>query len=81
VVAIDAGSIGSRVSVRYLLSGNSPHDPDVLMTDVVGVLEAWSEDMARIRRASGESVEVPVARIVAAKVVPPAPPRRPRTAP
>lgn len=81
VVAIDADSIGSRVSVRYLLTGTSPHDPDVLMTDVVGVLDDWAEGMARIRRASGEQVEVPIGRIVAAKVVPPAPPRRARPAP
>jgi len=81
VVAIGADSIGSRVSVRYLLVGTSPHDPDVLMTDVVGVLEDWTEGVARIRRASGERVDVPIGAIVAAKVVPPAPPRRSWPAP
>ena len=81
VVAIDEPFIGSRVRVRYLLAGSSPHDPDVLMTDVIGVLEDWSDDLALILRASGERVEVPIGRIVAAKVVPPAPERRPRPTP
>jgi N-acetylglutamate synthase len=73
VVAVDADDVGSRVSVRYLLEGDRPTDPDALMTDVVGQLEAWTGSHALIRRRTGEVVQVPIPAIVAAKVVPPAP--------
>jgi len=75
VVAVDADDVGSRVSVRYLLEGDRPSDLGALMTDVVGQLAAWTSSHALIRRRTGEVVEVPIAAIVAAKVVPPAPAR------
>ena len=80
VVAVDQTNIGSRVSIRYLLRGQHPSDPDVLMTDVVGHLLAWGPGTATVRRRNGELVDVPIAAIVAAKVVPPIPPRPAATA-
>ena len=78
VVAIGADDVGSRVSVRHLIAGSRPDESGAQMTDVVGHLESWSGGLALVRRRDGEVVTVPIDRIVAAKVVPPAPPRRTR---
>nr|WP_308286866.1 hypothetical protein [Actinomadura parmotrematis] len=42
----------------------------------MGVLESWSGSVLRVRRRTGDLAEVEEASMVAAKVVPPAPPRR-----
>jgi hypothetical protein len=60
-----------------------PHEHgefDESLSDVVGELLEWTEGAegyAAVRRRSGEQVSVPLARIVAAKVIPP--PRRQAT--
>jgi hypothetical protein len=71
VVTVTPADVGKRVSLRRRL-------PTGEYSDVVGVLESWSRGVLEIRRGTDELVEVPAEIIVAGKVVPPAPPRRPR---
>ncbi|ROO82895.1 hypothetical protein EDD29_0380 [Actinocorallia herbida] len=71
VVAISPADVGARVSLRRRLQTGE-------YSDVVGILEAWSEGKLRVRRRTGEIVEVAEAALVAGKTVPPAPERRPR---
>ncbi|MEU5993220.1 hypothetical protein ABZ806_29985 [Spirillospora sp. NPDC047418] len=73
VVSISAADVGQRISLRRRL-------PTGEYSDVVGVLESWSDQTLVVRRRTGELVEVPEGIMVAAKVVPPQPPprRRPR---
>lgn len=63
--------------VRYRLAPDDLGPFGETLTDVVGVLEEWSA-VATVLRASGERITVPLALIVAAKVLPPAPERRVR---
>jgi hypothetical protein len=75
VVTVTPADVGQRVSLRRRL-------PTGQYSDVIGVLESWSEGMLSVRRRTGELVEVPEDIVVAGKVVPPAPPRRrPRAEP
>ncbi|WP_131738538.1 putative acetyltransferase [Actinomadura roseirufa] len=72
VVSISNADVGQRISLRRRL-------PTGEYSDVVGVLESWEDGTLRVRRRTGEVVEVPESIMVAAKVVPPRPPpRRPR---
>ncbi|WP_433327859.1 hypothetical protein [Spirillospora sp. CA-294931] len=73
VVSIDPANVGERISLRRRL-------PTGEYSDVVGVLESWSDKTLRVRRRTGEVVEVPEGTMVAAKVVPPQPPPRRRPA-
>jgi hypothetical protein len=68
VVTVTPADVGERVSLRRRL-------PTGEYSDVVGVLESWSDGVLQIRRRTDELVEVPEGIIVAGKVVPPAPPR------
>ncbi|GAA3943643.1 hypothetical protein GCM10023085_26970 [Actinomadura viridis] len=73
VVSITPADVGQRISLRRRL-------PTGEYSDVVGVLESWSDGRLLIRRRTGEVAEVAEPSMVAAKVVPPQPPpRRPRT--
>ena len=72
VVRIRPADVGSRVSVRTI-SGER-------YRDVVGDLLSWADGKLRIRRRDGSIVDVAENLVVAGKVVPPAPPRRDRTA-
>jgi hypothetical protein len=75
VVTVTPSDVGQRVSLRRRLTTGE-------YSDVVGVLESWSDGVLLVRRRTGELVEVPEKIVVAGKVVPPAPPRRrPRTEP
>lgn len=67
-VKITDADTGSRVVIRYLR-------PDDQVTDVLGILEAADESSFTVRKSSGETVTVPRDRALAAKTVPPAPPR------
>ena len=70
---LEGASLGTRVVVRYRVSDG--------LTDALGDLVGISaaECTVRTRRTD---VVIPLALVVAAKPVPPAPPRRaPRTAP
>jgi hypothetical protein len=71
VVSITPDDAGRRISLRRRL-------PTGQYSDVVGVLEAWSEGRLQVRRRTGELVEVPEETVVAGKVVPPRPPPRRR---
>jgi hypothetical protein len=71
VVSVTPADLGQRVSLRRRL-------PTGDYSDVVGVLESWSDGVLHVRRRGGELVEIPEGIIVAGKVVPPAPPPRPR---
>ncbi|RFS84807.1 hypothetical protein D0T12_14905 [Actinomadura spongiicola] len=75
VVTISDADVGRRISLRRRL-------PTGEYSDVVGVLESWTDKILSVRRRNGELVEVPEDTMVAAKVVPPTPPprRRPRDA-
>jgi GNAT superfamily N-acetyltransferase len=64
---ITPSDIGRRVVVRYRLRDGGQ------ATDVLGRLEAWDDRTLSVRRADGETVDVPTADVVAAKVVPPRP--------
>ncbi|MEU8225363.1 GNAT family N-acetyltransferase [Kribbella sp. NPDC048915] len=57
-----ARDIGHRVVVRYRLEGG--------LTDLIGVLAAWSPDRVVVRPADGTTHEIPVADIAAAKPIP-----------
>lgn len=75
VVSIGPADVGQRISLRRRL-------PTGEYSDVVGVLESWSNKTLTVRRRTGEVVDVPEDAMVAAKVVPPQPPpRRPRRSP
>ncbi|MEU8341134.1 hypothetical protein AB0C74_05525 [Spirillospora sp. NPDC048832] len=69
VVSISGADVGQRISLRRRL-------PTGEYSDVVGVLESWSNKVLAVRRRDGELVEVPEEIMAAAKVVPPQPPRR-----
>lgn len=73
VVRITPDDVGRRVSVRHRYDAST-------LTDVVGRLLAWDTDGLRIERRDGSVVVVPEAGVVAAKVVPEAPPRARRDA-
>lgn len=73
---VEADHVGRRVTVRHLVVEDGRDRP----TDVVGDLVAADDVSFTIRRRSGEQVTVDRARVLASKLLPPAPPRRrPRT--
>lgn len=59
---VSSEDVGKRVTVRYRTS-------DGKASDVVGILEACTEEAFRIRRRSDDLVTVDRAAVVAAKVV------------
>jgi hypothetical protein len=73
VVSIGPSDVGQRISLRRRV-------PTGEYSDVVGVLESWTDGTLTVRRRTGTVVEIAEDTMVAAKVVPPAPParRRPR---
>lgn len=73
---LGSDDIGRRVVVRSLVPGETAPSGRPLLTDVIGVLEAWADGRLGVRRPEGELVEIALADVVAAKVVPTAPPRR-----
>ncbi|WP_310714764.1 GNAT family N-acetyltransferase [Streptomyces lydicus] len=72
-VRITRADVGKRVSVRRL-TGDGEGAP--AFTDAVGVLTSWDEGVLSITRRDGSSVRIEESALVAAKVVPPARPRR-----
>ena len=60
--------------LRYRLDSPDYGEFGETLTDLVGELLEWTEGAqghATVRRRSGEQVSVEVARVVAAKVIPP----------
>jgi hypothetical protein len=78
-VRITAADVGQRVTIRW----RPPElDGSRLMTDVLGILEEADDHFFKVRRGrDGQLVVIPRERALAGKVVPPAPPRRPRKDP
>lgn len=62
--------VGARVSVRRTL-------PTGQRSDVIGELLSWDDGVLQLRSGDGEIVTVAESAVVAGRVVPPAPPRRP----
>jgi N-acetylglutamate synthase len=63
--------VGRRVVVRRWVEDE---ERGLVPSDVLGVLESWSEgDVLTIRRRDGDLVEVAAEDILAAKTVPPPP--------
>ncbi|MEV3983249.1 hypothetical protein [Nonomuraea sp. NPDC049758] len=67
VVAITTQDIGARITTRRRVPGG--------FRDAVGVLESWADGVLRVRKRDGTLVEIDEESLVAAKVVPVAPPR------
>ena len=68
-MAVTPSDVGSRVTLRRAVPGG--------VGDVVGDLLSWSDGVLSVRRRDGSVVAVAEADLVAARVVPPAPPPRP----
>ncbi|WP_236051103.1 putative acetyltransferase [Nonomuraea cypriaca] len=67
VIAITSQDIGARVTTRRRVPGG--------FRDAVGVLEAWDDGVLKVRKRDGTLVVISEETLVAAKVVPAAPPR------
>ncbi|MFD5765064.1 GNAT family N-acetyltransferase [Streptomyces sp. NPDC127049] len=72
-VRVTSADVGKRVSVRYVTDSAGGGGR---FTDAVGVLTSWDGGVLTITRKSGEAVRIPELRLVAGKIVPPAPARR-----
>jgi ribosomal protein S18 acetylase RimI-like enzyme len=71
-VRITPADVGKRVSVRMRAR---PEDHPARFTDTVGVLSAWEGGVLSVTRRDGRVARLPASEMVAAKVVPEAPPR------
>ncbi|PZG15320.1 putative acetyltransferase [Nonomuraea aridisoli] len=67
VIAITTHDVGARVTTRRRVPGG--------FRDAVGILESWDEGVLKVRKRDGTVVEIPEETLVAARVVPAAPPR------
>ena len=65
--------VGQRVVLRHRLPGLQGPSGGPALTDVLGVMEAWTDTTASVRREDGTLVEVARTDIVAGKPVPPRP--------
>ena len=70
VVDVGPGTTGVRVVVRHRLPGGGA-------TDVLGELLSWQDGLLAVQRRDGSVRQIPEVDVLAAKRVPPAPPRRP----
>jgi ribosomal protein S18 acetylase RimI-like enzyme len=73
--------VGRRVVVRRALPGERGPSGGPALTDVLGVLEALTDETLLVRRDDGDVVTVDRFRVVAAKPVPARTPARPRITP
>ncbi|TDD47134.1 hypothetical protein E1286_18455 [Nonomuraea terrae] len=67
VIAITTHDVGARVTTRRRVPGG--------FRDAVGILVSWENGVLKIRKKDGTVVEIPEETLVAARVVPAAPPR------
>ncbi|MDP4510413.1 hypothetical protein OHA25_18920 [Nonomuraea sp. NBC_00507] len=67
VIAITSQDTGKRITTRRRVPGG--------YRDAVGILESWESGVLRLRKKDGTLVEILEETLVAAKVVPAAPPR------
>jgi N-acetylglutamate synthase len=77
-MALGPEHVGRRVVVRRALPGERGPSGGPALTDVLGVLEALTDETLLVRRDDGDAVTVDRSRVVAAKPVPPRTPARPR---
>lgn len=73
-MTIDATNIGKRMVVRYVVGGTGPSGGPA-MTDVVGRVLALDEEKVTVEKRDGSTVDVDLAAVVAAKIVPASPVR------
>jgi hypothetical protein len=66
-VAVTKADVGARITTRRRVPGG--------FRDAVGILESWDSGVLRVRKKDGTLVEIVEDELVAAKVVPAAPPR------
>ncbi|MET9243595.1 hypothetical protein [Nonomuraea sp. NPDC003709] len=67
IIAITSQDIGARITTRRRVPGG--------FRDAVGILVSWEDGLLKVRKRDGTVVEIPEETLVAAKVVPAAPPR------
>jgi hypothetical protein len=67
VIAITTADVGARITTRRRVPEG--------FRDAVGILESWADGVLRVRKRDGTLVEISEETLVAAKVVPAAPPR------
>lgn len=67
VITISAADVGARITTRRKVPEG--------FRDAVGTLESWDGGVLRVRKRDGTLVEIPEETLVAARVVPAAPPR------
>ncbi|MEU0565898.1 hypothetical protein ABZ297_10970 [Nonomuraea sp. NPDC005983] len=67
VIAVTPADIGARITTRRRVPEG--------FRDAVGILESWSGGMLSLRKRDGTLVEIDEDSLVAARVVPAAPPR------
>lgn len=72
-VRVSVHDVGSRVVLRYRLAPQDHGQFGETLSDVVGELLEWPQDVdgsATVRRRSGDQVSIERSRIVAGKVIP-----------
>ncbi|GAA2209962.1 hypothetical protein GCM10009850_054210 [Nonomuraea monospora] len=67
VIAITTQDIGARITTRRRVPGG--------FRDAVGILVSWADGVLEIRKKDGTVVTIQEESLVAARVVPAAPPR------
>jgi hypothetical protein len=67
VISITSQDIGARITTRRRVPEG--------FRDAVGILESWQDGVLTVRKRDGSVVEIAEETLVAAKVVPVAPPR------
>ncbi|MDI5970454.1 GNAT family N-acetyltransferase [Streptomyces sp. SL13] len=77
-VRITPADVGKRVSVRRVAEIRDAHP---VFADTLGVLTSWSHGVLSVTRRTGENVRIAESSLVAGKIVPAAPTRRPLAAP
>lgn len=68
--------VGQRVVVRRVLAGSTGPSGGPAMTDLLGVMESWTETSTTVRAEDGSTTLVELRHIVSGKPVPPRPARR-----
>ena len=71
--ALGPHCVGQRVVVRWVVRGEQGPSGGPALTDVLGVMESWTDTATTVRREDGTLVEVARADLVAGKPVPPRP--------
>jgi N-acetylglutamate synthase len=73
--------VGRRVVVRRVLAGRTGPSGGPAMTDLLGVMETWTDTDTTVRAEDGTTTRIPLRDIVSGKPVPPRPSPRMRVSP